>query len=133
MTSSERVACGADSEMSASGDLTSLSWLHNLNIMDNISGAAAPPTPPASPLPGAPNGEAGVGAAAHAALAAATHAARGHGHVGARDGRHHGVKRTASSAAAAAARVEPVRPFGVPIKRSIQIHLLLMARKKCST
>jgi forkhead box protein J1 len=32
-------------------DLTSLSWLHNLNIMDNISGTAAPPTPPASPVP----------------------------------------------------------------------------------
>ena len=34
-------------------DLTSLSWLHNLNIMDNLSSVSgtAPPTPPASPLP----------------------------------------------------------------------------------
>lgn len=34
-------------------DLTSLSWLHNLNIMDNLSSMSgtAPPTPPASPLP----------------------------------------------------------------------------------
>lgn len=34
-------------------DLTSLSWLHNLNIMDNLSavGGTAPPTPPASPQP----------------------------------------------------------------------------------
>ena len=33
-------------------DLTSLSWLHNLNIMDKLSAAVtAPPTPPASPQP----------------------------------------------------------------------------------
>jgi len=34
-------------------DLTSLSWLHNLNIMDNLSSMSGttPPTPPASPLP----------------------------------------------------------------------------------
>ena len=34
-------------------DLTSLSWLHNLNIMDNLSSVSgtAPPTPPASPQP----------------------------------------------------------------------------------
>ena len=33
-------------------DLTSLSWLHNLNIMDKLSAAVtAPPTPPASPHP----------------------------------------------------------------------------------
>lgn len=34
-------------------DLTSLSWLHNLNIMDNLSAVSgtAPPTPPASPQP----------------------------------------------------------------------------------
>ena len=38
--------------MSETSDLTSLSWLHNLNIMDNLSVATAPPTPPASPLPG---------------------------------------------------------------------------------
>lgn len=33
--------------------MTSLSWLHNLNIMDNLSavGGTAPPTPPASPQP----------------------------------------------------------------------------------
>lgn len=46
----------------AMSDLTSLSWLHNLNIMDNlsavtsccqgVSGTGAPPlTPPASPQP----------------------------------------------------------------------------------
>ena len=38
--------------MSETSDLTSLSWLHNLNIMDNLSVTTAPPTPPASPLPG---------------------------------------------------------------------------------
>lgn len=34
-------------------DLTSLSWLHNLNIMDNLSSVSGttPPTPPASPQP----------------------------------------------------------------------------------
>ena len=38
-------------------DLTSLSWLHNLNIMDNLSsvGGTAPPTPPASPQPDHPS------------------------------------------------------------------------------
>ena len=38
--------------MGEANDLTSLSWLHNLNIMDNLSVTTAPPTPPASPLPG---------------------------------------------------------------------------------
>lgn len=39
--------------MSETSDLTSLSWLHNLNIMDNLSSVSgtAPPTPPASPQP----------------------------------------------------------------------------------
>lgn len=57
------------SETTETGDLTSLSWLHNLNIMDNLSVTTAPPTPPASPLPGP---AAAVAAAAAATAAAAT-------------------------------------------------------------
>ena len=37
--------------MSETSDLTSLSWLHNLNILNNLPVTTAPPTPPASPLP----------------------------------------------------------------------------------
>lgn len=43
-------------------DLTSLSWLHNLNIMDNLSAVSgtAPPTPPASPQPDHPSSGRGL-------------------------------------------------------------------------